>query len=72
MIYNTFGSLIQGIICNSIATNNSISVGVNNASFVTKALLINKLLSTFKLNSYITEKLKDSRLSPNISLSEFY
>ena len=69
MIYNTFGSLIQGIICNSIANNTSINVNVKNASFVTKGLLINKLLSTFKLNSYITKKLKDSRLSPNISLS---
>jgi hypothetical protein len=69
MIYNTFGSLIQGIICNSIASNSLISVSVENAQFITKGLLINKMLSTFRLNSYITKKLKDSRLSPNISLS---
>lgn len=37
-----------------------------------KAVLVNRLLTTFKLKEYIMKKLKEARLDASITLSEYY
>ena len=34
--------------------------------------MINRLLTTFKLKKFITNKLKEQKLSPSITLSDYY
>ena len=43
-----------------------------NASFIVKGILTNKLMSVFKQKDYIINQLKEERLSPSITLAEFY
>jgi hypothetical protein len=69
---SSFGGLINGVVCNYIGSNSLVNVTKKNASFITKGILVNRLLTTFKLKAYIADHLKAERLSPSISLSEFY
>lgn len=69
VLYSTFGHLLNGIISSKIVQNYSIDINQDNAEERVKAVLINRLLTVYKLKNYIISKLKKARLNQNISLS---
>lgn len=71
-MYATFGHLLNGIISSKIIQNCRIDINKDNAEKRVKAVLINRLLTVYKLKYYITSKLKKAKFNPNISLLEFY
>ena len=71
-LFPTFEGLLFGILSNKLAEGSTFHITVDNAKTVAKGLMINRLLTTFKLKHYIFEKLKEKKLSPSISLAEYY
>lgn len=71
-LITTFGSLLDGILSNTLLGNTLLRVNKLNSSIIVKGILTNNLLSTFKLKDYIIKKLMEDRLNPSITLSEFY
>lgn len=71
-LITTFGSLINGIISNTLVARSLLRINKQNAAVIVKGILTNSLLTSFKLKDYVIKKLIEERMNPNISLSEFY
>jgi hypothetical protein len=67
-----YGSLLEGIVCNSLAECTTFEINGKNSHYVLVGFLAHKLFSVFKLKHYIMDRLIERRMSPNISLSEYY
>jgi hypothetical protein len=53
IFYDTFGHLLTGIISSALVDNCRININNDNASDIVKAVLVKRLLTTFKLKEYI-------------------
>jgi hypothetical protein len=71
-LFPTFENLLYSIISNSMVDGSTFSVNKFNAKAVAKGLMINKLLTTFRLKTYIMDKLSEEKFSPSISLREYH
>lgn len=58
IIYNTFGTLLEGILCNIISDYSTITIKDQNSGLIAKGIIIKRLLNAFKLKEYVMEKLK--------------
>ena len=71
-LFDYFGTLIDGIVSNVLAQGMELNINSQNARFITKGLMVQRLLTTYKLKDYIIKKLKVARISPSITLGEYY
>ena len=58
IIYDTFGNLVEGVFCTVVSRFGAITINDFNAKNITKGIIVKRLLSTFQLKEYITDKLK--------------
>lgn len=67
-----FEDLLFSIISNGLVKGSSFKINKENAKSVAKGLIINRLLTTYKLKNYIMDQLSKHKISPNVSLSEYH
>ena len=71
-MYNTYGTLIEGVLCTMVADKCAVRITEDNAGVITKGIIIKRLLTTFRLKEYVMKQLEDKHLSPSITLAKFY